>query len=202
MSTASETSTVLINQTALKLTKAAQDLAKVVESIGTLSSTQEEVMNQIAVRETELKSLEQKFAEENRRRQVEFTISLKDNQLATVTQVLKDQNKIPVDQAVFTKLQTDFTKLQTEFENAVKAEVAKATAIVASKYENASNQKDLELKAKEAETRAQITSMTDKCNLLLTQVNDYKTQIMEEREARIKEAQARGNPVVTVQSGK
>ena len=197
-----DTSNVLISQNTTKLTKAAQDLAKVVESITSSAAVQESVLQEIAVKETELKALDVLFAEEERRRDVEFNINLKANQLKTVTDVLQGQGKIAVDQPVFTQLQADFVKLKAEFDTAVKNEVAKSNAIVKSQYDSAIKQKELELQVSEADTKSKISSLQDRNALLTAQVEDYKLQITQEREARVKEAQARGNPVVTVASGK
>jgi len=161
-----DTSNVLISQNTTKLTKAAQDLAKVVESITSSAAVQESVLQEIAVKETELKALDVLFAEEERRRDVEFNINLKANQLKTVTDVLQGQGKIAVDQPVFTQLQADFVKLKAEFDTAVKNEVAKSNAIVKSQYDSAIKQKELELQVSEADTKSKISSLQDRNALL------------------------------------
>lgn len=196
------TQTLLASQANAKLTKTIEDLRKVIDGLAGGATAQNELIEQIAQKETELNSLENQYKEESRRRQVEFDLDLKANELAKVTEVLAKQGRVSIPVAELQKLQDDYTKLSNNFKSELEAQVATVKQQVEASKAAALKQKDLELAAASAAEKAQISSLNDKVALLAKQVEDYKAQITSDREARVQEAQARGVAMVNVTSGK
>jgi len=146
--------------------------------------------------------LDTQFAEEKRSRTVAFDLDLKQDAFSKVSEVLAGQSKSAIDTTELTNLRTSLQTLTDKFDDALEEEVGKVKQQAEAQKSAALRQKDLELAAASAEVKAQINSLVEKNALLTKQVEDYKAQISADRDARIKEAQARGNPVVTVASGK
>ena len=194
--------TIKAQQANTKLSKTVDELSKLAAALTGGVTAQVELTNQIAQKQAELQQLETQFQEEQRRRTVEFDLALRESQLRKVTEVLTTQGKTAIDVAELNKLRSDYTALSSNFQ----AELDKQTSVIRQQAEAskaaAIKTMELTLAATGAEIKAQINSLTSSNQLLQAQVNDYKQQITQDREARIKEAQARGNPVVTVASGK
>ncbi|HXB11838.1 MAG TPA: hypothetical protein VNZ45_07625 [Bacteroidia bacterium] len=190
------------NQNTVKLLKVVDDVTKVVAALKHSTDEHDDLVNKIAVKEQELGALEVRFQEEERRRQVELELSFKERELTKAAEVIAKQGKIAVPQTEFTTLQTEFNTLKSDFSKKLEDEVNKVKAQEAARTGAAIKQKELELQVKEAGNNASINALTEKLTLLSTQVTDYKQQLHEERDARVKESQARGTPMVTVNSGK
>lgn len=190
------------NQSTTKLAKTVSDLTTVVANLTSLASNQEAVLSAIAEKEAELTELDVKLNETKRQKEVALEIALRENALAKVNEVLQAQGRTSIPLEELTKLKTDYTTLSKDFETKLNAEVGKVNGMATAKIATALKEKDLEQAAKSAQTEAKLTSLQDQLAAATNQINDYKAQIAADREARIKEAQARGNPVVTVASGK
>lgn len=189
-------------QATTKLNKTVSDLSKIMEGLAELSKGQDKVLSAIAEKEAKLTELEVKLRETRRQKEVELEIALRENALAKVDEVLLVQGRVSIPAEELSKLRTDYSNLAKDFDTKMNAEVGKANAIASSKTVTALKEKDLEQAAKAAQTEARLTSLQDQLSASTRQIEDYKAQIAADREARIKEAQARGNPVVTVASSK
>jgi hypothetical protein len=202
MATATPTSATkkIANQANDKLTKLLVELGKVTDGLKTTADAHVDLTYKIEEKEAALAALDTNLQEEERRRTAELEIKLKENEAKTIQQILNTQGKSMIATSELTELQADLQDYQANFENKVaeavnkvkQEETARANAIV--------RQKELELQVKEAANSAAITSLTDKNQLLATQVSDYKTQLEAERAARVEEAKARGAAMVTVNS--
>ena len=192
----------LANQNTTKLLKAAEELTKVIDSLKTTTELHGNLTYTIEEKEEALSELETKFQEEARRRQVDLELAFKENEIGKVNQILQSQGKIAVNQVEYNELVNTFTSLKTEFAKKLEEEAGKIRGQEAGKTAAAIKTAQLELQVKESGNAAAIQSLTDKNVLLSTQVEDYKAQLSAERNARIEEAKARGNPSVVVQSGK
>lgn len=190
------------SQATTKLSKATTDLATIAKSLVDLSNNQVEVIAAIAEKEAELAELDVKLSETKRQKEVELTIALKENALAKVSEVLQAQGRVSVPADELVKLKTDYTNLVRDFDAKLNAETGKVNAMAEARTKAALTQKDLEVKALQAETQAKLNSQSDQLTALGRTVEDYKAQIAADRDARIQEAKARGNPVVSVTSGK
>jgi hypothetical protein len=192
----------LANQSTTKLIKATDELTKVVEAMKHSVNIHDDLTQEIAEREAALAGLETKFQEESRRRQVEMELDFKERAANKVNEILISQGKVAVVQADYSALLDAHNSLKSEFSDRLAAEASSIRAQETAKANAIVNQARLELQVKEADNKAAITSLQEKNALLATQVEDYKAQLVAERDARIQEARARGNPVVTVQGSK
>ena len=193
---------VAAEQAVVKITKANEDLNKTLAALGAGASAQQELINQIAQREADLNQLNVQFNEKQRAAEVKFDLDLKARQAQIVTEVLASQGKTVIDTEALNKLRTDYQALTANYRTELDKEVTEVKRAAAASTAAQIRTKELELQASSAAQAAQITSLTEKNTLLQQQVADYKAQIAEDREARVQEAQARGNAVVNVQSGK
>ena len=194
--------TVKAQQANTKLTTTVDELTKIASILTGGAAGLTDLTNQIAQRQADLQQLETTYLEAARSKQVEFELTLKANQLNTVNGVLTSQGKTSIDVSELNKLRTDYQQLSTNFQDELNKQIGVVRGQAEASKAAAIKQRELELQATGAEVKAQISSLTEKNALLAAQVADYKTQITADREAQIKMAQARGNPVVTVASGK
>lgn len=192
----------LANQNTTKLVKAADDLTKVIESMKHTVTLHDDLTQTIAEREAALEGLETKFQEEARRRQVDLELDFKERAASKVNEILSSQGKIAVVQSEYNTMTQAFEALRNDFSAKLAAEAAVIRGQESAKTAAAIKTAQLELQVKEAANTAAITSLQERNALLNEQVNDYKAQLSAERTARVEEARARGNPVVTVQGSK
>ncbi len=202
MSQVLNSQTLAAKQANAKLVKTVEDLAKQTQALAAGVNAQSDLIEQIAQREIQLSSLEVQFNETKRQREVAFDLDLKASELEKVNTVLAGQGKVSIDKAALTNLQNSFNKLTAEFNAEVDKQVAIARGQAKAGAEAQIRQNQLELAAVSAEIKAEVNSLKKENALLASQVADYKSQITADREARVQESVARGNPVVTVQSGK
>lgn len=192
----------LANQNTTKLVKAADDLTKVIESMKHTVTLHDDLTQTIAEREAALEGLETKFQEEARRRQVDLELDFKERAASKVNEILSSQGKIAVVQSEYNTMTQAFEALRNDFSAKLAAEAAVIRGQETARTAAAIKTAQLELQVKEAANTAAITSLQERNTLLNEQVNDYKNQLSAERTARVEEARARGNPVVTVQGSK
>lgn len=194
--------TLKAQQANSKLTKTIEELSKTVATLTSGATAQAELIEAIATKEAELSALEQTFAEAKRQRQVDFELDLRADQLSKIAEVLSNQGRVAISTTELNELRTQLNTLTGNFNDKLASEVAAVKQAAEASKAAAIRQKELELAATNAEIKAQVTSLNERNALLQKQIDDYKVQIQQDREARVKEAQARGNPVVTVAGGK
>lgn len=192
----------LANQNTVKLAKATEEITKVIDSLKTTTILHEDLTYKIETQERALADLETRYQEAARAKQVAMDLDFREREANKVAEVLKTHGKVAVVGTEYQTMLTDYQNLKTEFARKLEEEAAKIRQSEAAKTGAAIKQAQLELQVKEANNNATITALTDKAALLATQVEDYKRQVADERQARISEAQARGTPMVTVNSGK
>lgn len=190
------------NQATTKLTKTVSDINAILNSLATAANDHTQILSTIAAKEAELSELDIKLNETKRQKEVELEIDLKQNALAKINEVLQSQGQTSIPIEELSKLKNDYAALVKDFDTRLNAEIGKANAIANSKTAAALREKDLEQAAKAAQTEARLSSLQEQLAAATRQIEDYKQQIVADRDARIKEAQARGNPVVTVASSK
>jgi len=190
------------NQATAKLTKTVSDINAILNSLATAANDHTQILSTIAAKEAELSELDIKLNETKRQKEVELEIDLKQNALAKINEVLQSQGQTSIPIEELSKLKNDYAALVKDFDTRLNAEIGKANAIANSKTAAALREKDLEQAAKAAQTEARLSSLQEQLAAATRQIEDYKQQIVADRDARIKEAQARGNPVVTVASSK
>ncbi len=185
-----------------KLQKSVEELSKVVDGLKHTVNIHDDLTQAIAEKEQTFQALETKYAEEARRRQVDLDLSFREIEAKKVDEVLARQSKIAVVKADFETLTAAYTALKTDFAKQLDAESGKIKGMESARAAAAIKEAQLEMAVKEAQNSATINTLEDKIDLLNTQVEDYKGQIIAERQARVQEAQARGAAMVTVNSGK
>lgn len=190
------------NANTAKLLKATEDITKVIEALKHSTTLHSDLTQEIAEKEAALASLEVRFQEKSRQLQVAMDLDFKEREMEKVNQILAKQGKQATSSADHELLVTEFAALKRDFAQKLEEETAKVRQHETAKAATAIKQAQLEMQVKEAANTASITSLTDKNSLLQSQVEDYKTQLVAERDARVKEAQARGASQITVNGGK
>lgn len=185
-----------------KLAKQVAELAKVAESFHAIVEGNEDLVHQILEKEAKLASLDTKFAEEARARLVDLELSFKEREADKVTEILGNTGKVAVNKQEYDGILSAFNALKADFTKKLETEAAIIRNQEAAKSSAAIQTARLELQVKEANNLAAIETLKDKIALLEDTIDDYKAQIAADRDARVREAQARGVPAVTVNSGK
>lgn len=192
--------TSVAQASAIKLAKATSGLEKVISELQSTNESYEDLVQNIELKQAELDNLDTQFKEKVREMEADLKIKQKESENQLVREVLRSNGEVSISSEELSNLRTELSSLQENFNKKVKSETEKAVAIVSNRHQSELAQKDLEHKAKTATMEAQLETTTDKLSSLNTQIEDYKSQIKEDREARIKEAQARGGQNITVQS--
>ena len=129
---------------------------------------------------------------------VDVELKVQEKKGEAIVVFLKELGQEPIDSTKLAELRQTNTTLETNF----KAEIEKATAQIraseASSYNAQKNIDAANAKAAAATQAAELTSAKTQVIFYENEVKELRKQLSEEREARVKEAQARGNSQVTV----
>lgn len=181
---------------AVKLTKATDGLAKIVAELQSTNSEYEDLVTNIQLKTAEMEALETEYSEKEREMAADLKLRAKENAASLVNEVLSSNGQVAIDSSELSSLRSELETLKSNFASDVKSETSKAVAIISSRHESEIRQKELEFEAASATIKAELSTAKDKLAAFETQIADYKAQITADREARVKEAQARGGQAI------
>jgi chromosome segregation ATPase len=196
---AAQNVTTVAQASAVKLNKATAGLDKVIAELQSTNESYDELVQNIELKQAELDTLDKQFEENVREMEADLKIRQKESEKALVQQVLNRNGEVSISADELQNLRSELASLQENFNKKVKSETEKAVAIVSNRHQSELKQQALEHKAETATMEARLETTTDKLSSLNTQIEDYKAQIKEDREARVEEARARGGQSITVQ---
>lgn len=181
---------VIMGTAASKLAAGMKALNETVIELGTMTEKIEENALIIANQEAEIASKEQELKNKIAQDKIELQQAYDSNRKTFVEQWLREKNFIMMDQLALTKLEQELLAAQDGNEEEKKKEIAIITNSMKSAHANELKTKELEFKATQAESNAKLTQMAEKIKFMEEQVASYRKQLDEEREARVKVAQA------------
>lgn len=196
--------------TASKLDKAANGLVKVKNDIfadfdkAIEGATQElqDTVEAIVIKKAELADIDAKLVMATDEADYKLLKAIRASKEKVLNELATEFNKEITEAGTVGRLQSDKLTLGDEFKEFRDKTKATQDKVVAIAVGNATNKMKLEHAAYSAEDKAKINSLSSQVQSFKTQVEMLEKMIASEREARVQEAQARGNSMVTVNSTK
>lgn len=145
---------------------------------------------QIATKESRLEELEVQLKQKVDANRVELALTLKEDEASAVTSILSKGGMIAVPVDELERVKKEAYELKANFDKEVKAEVAKAEAVINRNAKHAADLADKDFIAKEAENKAKITNLEDKVQFLLKANYDLTTKLDKALEANVSIAEA------------
>jgi vacuolar-type H+-ATPase subunit I/STV1 len=185
----------LVAQNAMK---AAEQLNKSVATFQTMVDSipaWEEKIQGLMDRE---KNLQTVIAEKERTANLDLELRLRENEVNAVNKILSSRGRT----SILNSEVEEYKALEKDFKTQVDKSVAAAVSNATRTHQQELNAKELTFKAEQAQNEAKINSLEETLQRMETQIESLENIITKEREARVQEAQARGNAMVTVQTQK
>jgi chromosome segregation ATPase len=194
------TSEATIGQAGNFLKKALGDLTTTVQTLQGLEEKSEELGLQIANKEAQIEELNVKFAEKERQMQLDLDLKMKGNAEKVVLEYLTTNQKTAVPNTDLGAMKKQLETLEKNYQNDVTKAAESARTEAARNYENQINLKTAEFKASEAQNTAEIKNLQNHVNFLEDQVENWKGQLVAERDASIARAKASQVGAINVSS--
>ena len=197
-----KTVTSVAQASTVALGKATSALQGIVAELASANDSYEQLVQNIELKQADLDRLDVTFTEKEREMKANLALKAKEHETNMVNDILNNQGKIGITKEEYANLTKELATIKAEYDKSVKAEVAKAVEVISSRHASELKQKDLQFVADTAEMKAEIKNANSKVQTLQTQVEDYKAQIVADRNARVEESKARGGEKVTVNTTK
>lgn len=197
-----KTVTTVAQASTVALGKATSALQSIVSDLASANDTYEQLVQNIELKQADLEKLDVTFTEKEREMKANLALKAKEHEANLVKEILEAQGKLSVTKDEYNALTKELATVKANYDKDVKTEVAKAVEVIVSRHASEMKQKDLQFAADTAGMKASIQNATEKVATLQAQVEDYKTQITEERKARVQEAQARGGEKIQITTAK
>jgi hypothetical protein len=182
------------------LKKALGDLTTTVQTLQGLEEKSEELGLQIANKEAQIEELNVKFAEKERQMQLDLDLKMKGNTERVVLDYLQTTQKTAIPNNDLSAMKKQLETLDKNYHSDI-AKAVDATKIEAERnYSNQIALKTAEFKASEAQNTAEIKNLQNKVTFLEDQVENWKGQLVAEREASIARAKASQVGAINVSS--
>lgn len=188
-----------VTGTVSSLQKAVEEVTKAVQ---TQSQALASVTYDVEVKTAELETLETQYESRRRESEADLAIELKESRDNTISQVLSSLGKVSVTTDELTRLRTAAAVNEQELQQAVSKAAAAAGEKGKAEGERLALQAKSDTALIQARLESQIAALESRLEFSNSTVTDLRSQISAERDARIKEAEARGQSQITVNSGK
>lgn len=183
-----------VNAATVALQKVMAELAKNVELIDSQNQT-------IAISESKIDELTAQYKEKARESDINFQLSLKENQKATVDKVLTDQGFTSIKADELNFLRTELDKLKKSFEEEVKKAEDAAKNEANAKIESMKTLLELQKKAEMAEVNGKLSSAMDKTSILESHLTSAREEIVAMRNAETERVKAMSGKDVIINAG-
>jgi len=187
---ASSNTEVIIGQAANKLNKGLAELKETAQTLIQLSEKSEELTAKIATSEEKIKDLDIEFAEKKRQKEVELSISMKENAQKQVEAILSAEGKVAVVEKDYENLQNSFLQLKSDLQKEISKEVAIVTSKLKAENEQLERLTKAEYEAQQAKVQAELSMKDQQIKFLETQVENWKDALDEERKAGVERAKS------------
>jgi len=183
-----------VNAATVALQKVMTELAKNVELIDSQNQT-------IAMNESKIDELTAQYKEKAREADINFQLSLKENQKATVDKVLTEQGFTSIKSDELNFLRTELDKLKKSFEEEVKKAEDAAKNEANAKIESMKTLLELQKKAEMAEVNGKLASAMDKNSILESHLTSAREEIVAMRNAETERVKAMSGKDVIINAG-
>jgi hypothetical protein len=196
-----KTTEVILGTAASKLGSGLKFMAEMMTEIGKLEVKVEE--NVLLIADQEAKIAENNLALKNQiaQNKIELQQAYNSDREAFVEQWMIENNCAAITKDELQKLKNDLETVQKEKEAEIKKEVAIVTNTLTRNFNSEKREYELQFVAKEAQNTAALAQKDEKIKFLEQQVELAWNALKEEREARVKVAQA-STIQQTITSGK
>ncbi|MBX7242183.1 MAG: hypothetical protein K1X92_10575 [Bacteroidia bacterium] len=183
--------TELILQSAAKqLVSATNNLQKVMAELVKNVEAVDAQNQVITENEAKIEELTTKYTEKSREAEVNFSLSLKENQKSTVEKILGEQGFTAIKNEELTELKQELEKIKTNFNEEVKKAETQVKTELTAKMEAQRITMNLEKKAEMAELNGKLSSSLDKITILEVQLKTAREEIIAMRNAETERVKA------------
>ncbi len=183
--------TELILQSAAKqLVSASNNLQKVMAELVKNVEAVEAQNQVITENEAKIEELSTKYTEKSREAEVNFSLSLKENQKSTVEKILSEQGFTAIKNEELTELKQELEKIKNNFTEEVKKAETLVKTEMNGKMEAQRITMNLEKKAEMAELNGKLSSSLDKIAILEVQLKTTREEIIAMRNAETERVKA------------
>lgn len=144
----------------------------------------------IAEKESQIGELELEFKEGQRQNKVNLELDFKENTKLVVAEYLGSQGLVTIANDELTGLKGKLSKLEADFEKDVQSRVGAAMGAATKEFNSAKALYISEETAKVAQTKAEVTTLSDKVNFLTVQNKTLLDQLKEAGDNAVKIAEA------------
>ena len=174
-----------------------------------LESSHAETAAQYGKKEAELREnykkmeteLETQYKEKARAEEVNFGLALKENRKKVVSDVLGENGLVSIESAELRKLRDDYAGLKSSFDQEVKTATAKAYSEADKKVKDMEIVMELKQKAASAELQSELTSTKQRNADLQAQLEQYRAEIVANRNAETERVKAMSGKDVVINTG-
>ena len=184
-----------VDRSTKSLVNAADVLIKTVADqtaqVASLTTQQVNLATDIEFKQNELDSIDQTYSNKVREANAELALRVKENADTVFETLLKDRGLVALTPSRISELETAVTTAVASKEDAVKEAVSTATKLVKDTYETTIAKQLADHKVAIAQLNANASSDQNTIKLLQTQVEQARSDLAEERKARVASEEAR-----------
>jgi hypothetical protein len=160
------------------------------------------LLENIDAAELKLKGLNEDFGKKKREAEYDLTMAVKENTDKVFLNILIEKKMEAVESGTVSGLNNKIEELEDQIENAKWRDEKKVTSEREAAVRAAVNNAEMTFKAESAQDKAKIESQSRELEFANKQIASLEAMIEAEREARVKEAEARGKSQVNITNTK
>lgn len=191
----------VIGQGAVALAKAVENAKAVISKVEEASQEVEKITNEVVLKKQELDSLSVQYTEKERQALLDLDLKVREKKKEIVDASMNELGLVAVNADEYNKLSEEVKRFRVDFNQSLTRETLAIREQAKKEYEAHASLMESQRKAETATLQANYDSSLKNIQFLSDHIKELQKQISDEREARVKEAVARGGAMVTVQNG-
>lgn len=196
------TTATVVTKAATALETATTNIQKQIDAVNGLATTATEQLELIQERQATLAGLDAELTMALRGHDADLAMKIRENEDRVLRDLLNSNYLAYITSNEVVELRSQLTDAQDATDAAVKREVAIVTNKLAADHRAALASQESAHAVQNAEATANVTRLESEKSFLTSQVSQLQQQIADEREARIKIAEASSGAVVVNTTGK
>lgn len=185
-----KTTELIVGTAALKMQTASKNLNDAMVHAMKMTEVLETTTLKVSDMEQKIEDLAVEYGKRKSQAEFDLELEFKTNEKRFAENYLTSNNLLAVSNEEYNGLRDKYTILQQEFEQKLNAEINKSKGILENNYNNATKLKEAEFTAKEAQNAARITSLESQLTAAISQADQWRTALDDERKAGVQRAQA------------
>lgn len=185
-----KTSEQIIGTAASKLSAASKSALDAFKQVEKLEEACEKATLKLTDTEQKIAALEVEYDQKLDQQKFKLDMEYKTNQASFANKYLSDNQLTAIKTGDLQTLQASLTTLKSEFDQKLNAEVGKAKGMMERDYQSKIDLKVAEFNTTQAQNAAQIESLKSQLAASITNADQWRKALEEEREAGVKRAQA------------